>query len=156
MVALLLSFSLLLVLACSSLIYLFVAIWQEGSLGNNYLELFYMAIHIIVLVTGIFLNKEAMRRGSNVIRSLMYSRYGRPSLPARVISLIFVVVGAFLLVYSLLIILPIGVYDFGFPLALKWDLLNVGATLAIVAFFFFLFPFKLPNEAKKEEGLEAK
>lgn len=152
---LLLSFSLLLLFACVSLTYLFVAIWREGSLGNNYLELFYMAIHIVILVTGIFLSKEGMRRGSNIMRSLMYSRYGRPSIPARIISSIFIAVGIVSFVYSLLIIMPIGIYDFGFPLALKWDLLNVGLTLSVVGIFFFLFPFELPSEIKKEE-LEAK
>lgn len=154
--ALLFFFSLLLLFACISLAYLFIAIWNEGSLGNNYLELFYMAVHIVILATGIFLSKDGMRRGSNIMRSLMHNRYGRPSIPARIISSIFVVIGVVSFAYSLLIIMPIGIYDFGFPLALKWDLLNVGATLAIVAFFFFLFPFKLPNEAKKEERLEAK
>jgi len=124
-------------------------------LGNNYLELFYMAIHIMILVTGIFLSKEGMRRGSNIMRSLMYSRYGRPSIPARIISSIFIAVGIVSFVYSLLIIMPIGIYDFGFPLALKWDLLNVGLTLSVVGIFFFLFPFELPSEIKKEE-LEAK
>lgn len=139
----------LLLFAFSSLFYLFVVIGQEGSMGKNFLELFYMAIHIVILCVGLFLVKDALKRGSNIVRSLMYSRYGNVSIPARIIFLFFCVLGLASFIYGLLVLLPTGIYDFKFPIALKWDLLNVGLTFFAVSIFFFLFPFFFGNEAKK-------
>ncbi len=144
-------FSFLLLFASFTLGYLFVAIGEEKSLTNNIFELIYLCLHIVMMVLGILLSNEAKRRGSNVMRSLMYSKYGRVSVPARVISLLFVALGLFLFIYALLLLLPVGLYDFSFPIALKWDMLNVGITIAVISFFFFLFPFLFPNEVKKAQ-----
>ncbi len=139
----------LLAISFSSLIYLFVAIGQDGSISKNLLELFYLAVHIVILCAALFFNKDALKRGSNVIRSLTYSRYGNVSIPARAISIIFFASGLTSFIYGLLILLPTGIYDFQFPIALKWDLLNVGLTVASISIFFFLFPFLFGFEPKK-------
>ncbi len=147
----LVTFALLLCFAIFSLFYLFVKIGEEKSFTNNVFELIYMGVHIVMMVMGIILSKEAINKGSNVMRSLMYTKYGQVSIRARVISLIFMAVGCGLFIYGLLIILPLGVYDFSFTTALKWDMVNVGLTIIIIAFYFFLFPFLLPSDLNKSK-----
>ncbi len=144
-------FSSLILFAIVSLGYLFVKIGEEESLMNNVFELIYLGLHIVMMVMGIILSNEAKRRGSNVMRSLTYSRYGRVSMPARIISIAFILLGIALFTYALLLLFPIGLYDFSFPIALKWDMLNVGVSVAIIAFFFFLFPFLFPNKVTKTQ-----
>ena len=139
-------FVLLLCFAVFSLIYLFIKIGEEKSFTNNVFELIYMGVHIVMMVMGIIMTKEAMSKGSIIMRSLMYTKYGQVSIRARLISLAFMLMGLGLFVYGLLIILPLGLYDFSFPIALKWDMMNVGATIVITSFLFFLFPFFLPSD----------
>lgn len=137
-----------------SAIYCIVDIWQNQSMNDNIFELIYMGIHLIVLVFLIMVTLSAFKRGSFIMRGLVYSAYEGVSIPFMVVVGFIFLVGLFLFIYGLLIVIPTGVYDFKFPITLKWAILNAGLLLVFLMGAFFLFPFlfaKNPTLTKKEE-----
>ncbi len=137
-----------------STIYCIVDIWQNQSMNDNIFELIYMGIHLIVLVFLIMVTLSAFKRGSFIMRGLVYSAYEGVSIPFLVVVGFIFLVGLFLFIYGLLIVIPTGVYDFKFPITLKWAILNAGLLLVFLMGAFFSFPFlfaKNPTLTKKEE-----
>ncbi len=129
-------------------------IWQNKTMTNNIIELIFIAIHLIVLGFFIMVTLNSFGRGSEIIRGLSYSAHEGVSIPLRIASAFIFFLGVGLLVYGILILAPLGIKDFNFPIALKWAIVNAGLLLIVLMGAFFLFPFlfaKNPTLTKKEE-----
>jgi len=158
LIALLSAIAFLLLLSLVSFIGAIAVIYQTQTMNNNILELIYMGMHIIILVTALLFTKNALPHGSYVMRNLMYSRYGQRSRGALIISAFFTLLGLAVFVYFGLVFLGVDLPSWHFPIALILDLINVGLTLTFFGLFFFLFPWFFPyrsptaTEGEKNEG----
>lgn len=144
----------LLVFGIFSLAFCFYQIYFENSIKNNMFELFYMAVHFIILILFFLLISDAFKKGSHIMRTLMYNRFGQVSHIAPFAFGGILLLGLALFIWTILIMTPTGVYDFKFPIALKWDMLNASLTLIVYPIFFILFPFlfaKNPANTKEKE-----
>ncbi len=142
------------ILAIVSVALSVIDIWQAQSMNDNIIELLFMGIHLIVIGFFIMITISAFKKGSYIIRGLTYSAHEGVSIPIRVASILIFALGAFLFIYGLLILIPSGVYDFAFPITLKWAILNAGLLLMVLMGAFFAFPFLFANNptlTKKEE-----
>ena len=137
-------FIVLMVAAVGSMVYAFVVIFQQGSILNNILELFYLGIHIIFLTMGIIFTTNALKskKGSSIMRTLtVVPHYNVASIPARVISIVLSAFGFVVGVYFTLVLCGVPLPYFHFPIALLLDLVNAPFSLFIVGLYFFLYPF---------------
>lgn len=142
------------ILALVSIILSIIDIWQAQSMNDNIIELLFMGIHLVVIGFFIMVTISAFKKGSYIIRGLTYSAHEGVSIPIRVASILIFSLGTFLFIYGLLILAPSGVYDFSFPITLKWAILNSGLLLMVLMTAFFAFPFLFANNptlTKKEE-----
>jgi len=137
-------------IAVISFIYAAGKIYQEGSMNNNVLELFYLGIHFVILVTAILFCKNALTKGSYIMRTLMYSRYGRRSIFALVLTATFFFINCAVFVYFAAVLFGSGWPSFNFPITLIIDLVNTPLTAMVICFFFFgstfVFPYHNPLE----------
>ena len=130
-------------------------IWRSQTMNNNIFELLYMAFHLIVLGFFIMVTLNAFKKGSFILRGLSYGAYEGASLFVRALSIFIVAVGIALAVFGILFLIPNLLYDFSFPITLKWAMVNAGLTLLILGLAFFLFPFlfaKNPTLSKQKEN----
>lgn len=144
----------LIVFGVFSLAFCFYQIYFEKSIKNNMFELFYMAVHFIILVLFFLLISDAFKKGSHIMRTLTYNRFGQVSKVAPFVSSSLIALGIALFIWTILMMTPTGVYDFKFPIALKWDMLNASLVLIVYPIFFLLFPFlfaKNPAHTKEKE-----
>ena len=141
----------LVVLAVFSMVYAIVKIGEQGSMNNNFLELLYMGIHIVILVTALIFTKTALDKGSYIMRNLMYSQHGGRSVTAMVIAGILSALGLGTAVYFALVLFGLPLPSWNFPIALLLDLVNSPLTLFYVGIFFLFFPFIGPKMLKKSK-----
>ena len=132
-----------------------VDIWQNESMNNNIFELIFMACHLIALGFFIMVTLNSFKKGSYILRNLSYGTYEGASLFMRALSIFILVVGTALLVFGILFLIPNLIYDFGFPITLKWAMINSGLTVMVLGLAFLLFPFlfaKNPTLSKQKEN----
>lgn len=138
----------LLLLSLVSFVHAIRVIFDAKTMNDNILELIYLGMHVIILVTALLFTRNALNQGSYVMRNLMYSRYGQRSRGALIISACFVVIGLATFLYFGLVFVGLDLPSWHFPIALILDLINVGLTLTLIGVFFFcfplFFPFRLP------------
>lgn len=130
-------------------------IWRTNSINNNIFELIFMGIHFIVLCFFIMVTIDSFKRGSQIIRGLAYSAHSGVSIPIRVASILIFILGMALVIMGILYLTPSGVYDFNFPITLKWAMVNSGLLLMVLMSAFFVFPLlfaKNPTISKKKEN----
>lgn len=139
------------------------SIYQENSINNNIFELIYMAVHLIAIGFAIMVTLNAFKKGSFILRGLTYGGNLGVWKPIRYASAVLGLLGLAMTIYGILILLPLNVYSFSFPITLKWLLVDVGLFLFVLMAAFFLFPFLFacnPTLTKKRElelrGKEAK
>ncbi len=148
------SWIVLLIITVVSAVLCLTDIWQNETMTNNIFELLFMAIHLIVLGFFIMVTYTSLKSGSHIIRGLAYSSHDGVSIPLRIASIIIFSLGVALLVMGILYLTPSGVYDFKFPITLKWDMINSGLLLMVLMGNLFSFPFIFalnPSLSKKEE-----
>ncbi len=129
-------------------------IWQTETMNNNIFELIFMAFHLILLGFFIMVTLNSFKKGSYIIRTLTYGAYEGASLFFRALSILILIIGGALLVFGILFLIPSLIYDFNFPLTLKWAMVNAGLTLLVLGSAFLLFPFlfaKNPSLTKAKE-----
>lgn len=133
------------------------SVWYHQN-GNDddelaVLELFYMGVHILFVIVGIYFASKALKSGSMVMRSLMFDRSGHRSTASFVVAIVLGCIGLFGFVYFGLVVLGVPLHKFGFGMTLMMDVINVGIFLFICAIFFALFPFLFPFHLQKEERI---
>ncbi len=149
------SWIVLMAFAVATTVLSIVNIWQANSMNNNIFELLFMAFHIILLGFLIMVTLNAFKKGSHIIRSLTYGAYEGASLFYRALSILILIIGIALTVFGILFLAPTGIHDFGFPITLKWAMVNAGLTLAVLSLAFLLFPIlfaKNPTLTKQKEN----
>ncbi len=145
----------LMVFAIVTTVICIVDIWQNESMNNNIFELIFMACHLIALGFFIMVTLNSFKRGSYILRNLSYGSFEGPSLYVRALSIFILAVGAALTVFGVLFLIPGLIYDFNFPITLKWAMVNSGLTVAVLGLAFLLFPFlfaKNPTLSKQKEN----
>lgn len=148
------SWIVLMIITFVSAVLCLIEIWQNETMTNNIFELLFMAIHLIVLGFFIMVTYTSLKSGSHIIRGLAYSSHDGVNIPLRIASIIIFLLGVALLVMGILYLTPSGVYDFKFPITLKWDMINSGLLLMVLMGNLFSFPFIFalnPSLSKKEE-----
>ena len=110
--------------------------------GNNVFELMYMAFHFLVVGLACVFSLRAIKDNKSIIlNTLMYSQYHRRSRPAMIIAATLATIGLGFFIYTLLVVLNVGVPHFNFPLGLNLDILNTALTLLLMGLIFFFYPF---------------
>ena len=119
------------------------------SAGNNVFELMYMAFHFLVVGLACVFSLRAIKDNKSIIlNTLMYSQYHRRSRPAMIIAATLATIGLGFFIYTLLVVLNVGVPHFNFPLGLNLDILNTALTLLLMGLIFFFYPI-LKGETNK-------
>jgi len=117
--------------------------------GNNVFELMYMAFHFLVVGLACVFSLRAIKDNKSIIlNTLMYSQYHRRSRPAMIIAATLATIGLGFFIYTLLVVLNVGVPHFNFPLGLNLDILNTALTLLLMGLIFFFYPI-LKGETNK-------
>ena len=117
-------------------------IFKNASLGNEFFEIFYFAVHIIIHFLALALCFKAIKQQSFVIKPLTHNRYAQnqKSRGAVVVFSILLVVFASLLIYGILVYTNVGIYDFHFTSTLKLVMISVGAFMVVSLSSFILYP----------------
>lgn len=149
LIALFASLIVLAIMGIVSFVYTAAAIYQEGSMNNNILEFFYLGMHLVIVCAALIFSWNSLKTGSYIMRNLMYSKFGRRSTPALIISGTLALIGYAVCVYFALVLFHVPLPNFNFPIALIVDLVNSPLTLGVVATFFFfssfVFPYHFPD-----------
>ena len=116
---------------------------QKGIAFGVTFELVYMGLFFVVQFFVILMSIKAVQNGSFIFSELTHIRNNAKirSKPAAIIALVFAVINLALFVYALLVVLPVNVPMFNFPLALFLAVLPTSITILTIAIFFYIYPF---------------
>lgn len=129
----------LILLGLMSFVYSSIEIIQKG-LNEAFFELTYLAVHIIMLVTGLVLSLKALKEGeSHIMRSLMFSGRG-VSTASLVVSLSLSVIFLGLSLYSGLMFLGTVPLIFHFNKVLLLVVFNSSFFVATLGLYFSFYP----------------
>lgn len=148
------SWIILIIITLVSAVLCLTNIWQNETMKNNIFELLFMAIHLIALGFFTMVTYTSLKSGSHILRGLAYSSHDGVNIILRIASCIIFSLGLALFILGILYLTPSGVYDFKFPITLKWDMINSGLLLMVLMGNLFIFPFIFalnPSLSKKEE-----
>ncbi|MBO4855797.1 MAG: hypothetical protein J5511_00290 [Bacilli bacterium] len=116
---------------------------EKGIVFGVTFELVYMGLFFVVQFFAILMSIKAVQNGSFIFSELTHIRNNAKirSKPAAIIALVFAVINLALFVYALLVVLPVNVPMFNFPLALFLAVLPTSITILTIAIFFYIYPF---------------
>ena len=144
---------LLAILAVGSIVTFIYACYdanQKGIVFGVTFELIYIGLFFVVQFFAFTMSLKAINNGSFIFSELTHIRNNAKvrSKPAAIIALVFAVVNLALFVYSLLVVLPVNVPMFNFPLTLFLAALPTSITIITVAIFFYIYPFLFLNKGE--------
>ena len=153
LISLLIVFVFLVVMAIASFVYASIIIYQQNSITNNILELFYMGVHIVALVLGIYFVVQALKspKGSYIMKSLSLDEsFRRANKVVRIIAIVFSSFGFIIGLYFTLVLCKVPLPYFNFPIALILDLINSPFSLFVLGMYFIFYPVIYLKSKKKE------
>ncbi len=120
-----------------------VNIITNQSLNNEFFELFYFGVHILIHFLALAFSFKAIKSESFIIKPLTHNRYAQSQRSNGATIICSIVLGLFtlILVYDTLILINVGVYDFNFTLTLKLVLIAVSVFMMISMTAFIVYPF---------------
>lgn len=136
-----------------ALVFIFIKIVNSNNATEEVPGLIYAFFHLILTVFIFLMVIRTYKEGFVVFKTLVRKTDSEEiSVVARIIAIIFLSLGIFLIVYFTLIFSGMNLWMKDFSYSLKMDLINTGILLVIMNTFFLLYPFfdsELPNKRKE-------
>ena len=125
-----------------------VHIVSENAINNEFFELVYFAIHLLIHFVALAFSFKAIKNESFIIKQLTHDRYveSKRSVGATITCSIVLGLFSLVLVYAILILINVGIYDFGFTYTLKLVLIAVSVFLMVSMVAFIIYPFIYKNK----------
>ena len=132
------------IFSVSLFIYAIINIFQNKSMNNEFFEITYFGIHLIIHFMALALMFKAIKQESFAIKPLTHDRYATSvrSNKAVVIASVLATLFTLTLIYGILIYINVGIYDFHFTTTLKLVLISVSVFMILSMSAFIIYPFK--------------
>lgn len=136
----------LFLLACISIIFVFVVDFQNTS--ENIMSTVYLFIHSIIVAVAFYFTFKAFMQKSQLMSILMIDERGNAIKKSQIVASILASLSFIVGIYFMLLCfsLPIPLQEFA--KGLKFTLMNVGFSVGIVSLFFALYPKVYIKEEK--------
>lgn len=123
-------------------VYAIIQIVSNKTLGNEFFEILYFGIHLLINFTVLALMYKAIRDESFVIKPLSkgYDGVSIRGNKAFIVAIVLEVLFTALMIYAVLITLGSGIYDFHFTLTLKLVLISVAVFMILSLSAFITYP----------------
>ena len=139
-----------------ALVFIFLRITKSDNATEEVPGLIYAFFHLILTVFIFMMVIRTYKTGFVIFKTLVRKTDSEEiSVVARIIAIIFLLLGTFLIIYFALLISGKNLWLKGFSYSLKMDLINTGILLVIMNTFFLLYPFidsELNNKERSNEN----
>jgi len=125
-------------LVCFSIIRVFVINFEKTS--QNGLAVAFLFLHMVLIAVAFYMATKAFLRGPSLMNVLMTDDHGNALKKSVVVASIICGLGWLIGVYMLILVCGANSFLSFFAPALKYALMNVGFSVAIVAAFFAHYP----------------